>query len=349
MTEPMNSCNTKCLFVTGGAGFIGSNFVLEALSRGYSVVNIDRLSYAAGVQMLHSADSHPNYFFVKADICDEQTVAEVFNRYLPTAVIHLAAETHVDRSIASAHEFVHSNVAGCHGLLNQSLIYWRGLSEPQQSSFRFLHISTDEVYGSLGHQGVFHESTAYDPHSPYSATKAAGDHLVRAWNHTFGLPSIIAHPSNNYGPNQHPEKLIPRVIHCCLAGKPIPVYGDGMNVRDWLFVEDFCEAMFLLLQHGIVGQSYNIGGNNEWRNLELVQKICDLVEQYQGRGVPGSCRKLIQMVKDRPGHDFRYSMDCSKFQNLCGWQPKQSADTGFQKTVEWYLNHVDRLQLAGLS
>ena len=336
--------NEMRLLVTGGAGFIGSNFVCHALTNGCCVLNIDCLSYAAGLRMLDSIASESSYEMVQADVSNEPLVEEKLSDFRPNAIVHFAAETHVDRSIANANAFVNSNVVGTFKLLTQVQKYFQKLPLDQQQSFRFLHVSTDEVYGSLGESGSFTESSPYDPHSPYSATKAASDHLVRAWHTTYKLPILIVHPSNNYGPNQHPEKLIPMVIRSCLNNLPIPIYGSGRNVRDWLYVQDFCDAIFLVLSRGQVGQSYNVGANNQWNNLELVNYLCDLVDEMRGNPkVSSSSRKLVQFVEDRPGHDFRYSMDCTKITTQCGWRPSHSWEDGLRKTIQWYLENPERL------
>ena len=336
--------NEMRLIVTGGAGFIGSNFVYHALRNGCHVLNIDCLSYAAGLRMLDSIANDPGYAMVQADVANESLVEEKLSEFCPNAIVHFAAETHVDRSIANANAFVNSNIVGTFKLLTQVQKYFQKLALDQQHSFRFLHVSTDEVYGSLGDLGSFTESSPYDPHSPYSATKAAADHLVRAWHSTYKLPILIVHPSNNYGPNQHPEKLIPMVIRSCLNKLPIPIYGSGQNVRDWLYVQDFCEAILLVLCKGQVGQSYNVGANNQWNNLQLVNYLCDLVDEMRWNSeVSSPSRKLVQFVEDRPGHDFRYSMDCSKIATHCGWRPRHSWEDGLRKTIRWYLENPERL------
>lgn len=332
------------LLVTGGAGFIGSNFVWHALRNGCRVLNIDCLSYAADIRMLDAIANDSRYEMVQADVANEPLVEEKLSDFRPNAIVHFAAETHVDRSIANANAFVNSNVVGTFKLLTQVQKYFQNLPRDQQQSFRFLHVSTDEVYGSLGESGCFTESSPYDPHSPYSATKAASDHLIRAWHTTYKLPVLIVHPSNNYGPNQHPEKLIPMVIRSCLNKLPIPIYGSGRNVRDWLYVQDFCDAILLVLSNGQVGQSYNVGANNQWNNLELVNYLCDLVDEMRGNSeVSSPSRKLVQFVEDRPGHDFRYSMDCSKIATQCGWRPRHSWEDGLRKTIQWYLENPERL------
>ncbi len=294
--------------------------------------------------MLDSIANDPRYEMVQADVANESLVEEKLGDFCPNAIVHFAAETHVDRSIANANAFVNSNVVGTFKLLTQVQKYFQKLPLVQQQNFRFVHLSTDEVYGSLGESGSFTESSPYDPHSPYSATKAASDHLVRAWNTTYKLPVLIVHPSNNYGPNQHPEKLIPMVIRSCLNKLPIPIYGSGRNVRDWLYVQDFCDAILLVLTKGQVGQSYNVGANNQWNNLELVNYLCDLVDEMRGNPEGSSpSRKLVQFVEDRPGHDFRYSMDCSKIASHCGWRPSHSWEDGLRKTIKWYLENPERL------
>lgn len=339
------------LLITGGAGFIGSNLVMQAVQQGHQVLNLDKLTYASSYQMLRQLDADPRYRFMNADIADGSVVTQALQQFSPTAVIHLAAETHVDRSIDDARPFVEANIVGTFQLLSQLLKYWRGeLSVRPPSTFRLVHISTDEVYGSLGTEGCFTESSSYQPRSPYSASKAAADHLVRAWFHTYQLPSLVIHPSNNYGPNQHREKLIPMVIRQCLQQAPIPVYGDGKNVRDWLYVKDACRAILILTQKGQPGESYNLGGENCWSNLSLVETICDLFDQLmEGQlekqpGRHGPSRRLVTFVADRPGHDFRYALDCSKIKQFTGWQPNYTGTRGFQETIGWYLANRYRLE-----
>jgi dTDP-glucose 4,6-dehydratase len=329
------------LLVTGGAGFIGSNFILTWMEAADSpVVNLDLLTYAGNPANLASLDRDPRYVLAQGDICDADLVGSLLKEHQPRAIIHFAAESHVDRSIASPGAFIRTNVQGTFVLLDQAKSYWSGLSEADQARFRFLHVSTDEVYGSLGvHDPAFTETTAYSPNSPYAASKAASDHLVRAYHHTFGLPVLTTNCSNNYGPFQFPEKLIPLIIFNALAGKPLPVYGDGKNVRDWLFVEDHCSAIRAVLQNGQVGETYNIGGNSERENIEVVTTLCDLVDGMRPALATGPRRNLITFVKDRPGHDRRYAIDAKKIANELGWQPAEKFETGLRKTVRWYLDH----------
>ncbi len=317
------------------------------LSSGHQVLNVDKLTYAGNLQSLQDIERHAGYQFAQLDITDGPAVQQTIASYQPDAIMHLAAESHVDRSIDGPEQFIETNVLGTFNLLQSALEYWRDLTDDRRDRFRFLHVSTDEVYGSLGTEGYFTESTRYDPHSPYSASKASSDHLVRAWGDTYGLPILVTNCSNNYGPYQFPEKLIPVVILKCLRGEPIPVYGKGENIRDWLYVEDHCRALELVLHQGRPGQTYNIGGNNELRNIDLVHTLCDLMDElleinsprpFQGRGVGGEgFRSLITFVTDRPGHDLRYAIDASKIQNELGWSPQQDHQSGFRKTVQWYL------------
>ena len=355
------------ILVTGGAGFIGSNLVRTLVQqRGESVVNLDKLSYAGKLESLADLAGHPNYHFEQVDLCDPAALQTVFSKHPPDAVMHLAAESHVDRSIDGPGEFIQSNIVGTFNLLQASLAYWQALPEhesgesgPTQSSFRFLHVSTDEVYGSLATDAPgFSESTRYDPHSPYSASKAASDHLVRAWSHTYGLPVLVTNCCNNYGPYQFPEKLVPVVIMQCLRGEPIPVYGQGENIRDWLYVSDQVEALYTVLTKGRVGETYNIGGNNERQNIELVKMICGLMDEF--RQLPdygflmndsGSNEKpqesaiknhesdeayesLITFVKDRPGHDLRYAIDASKIREELGWEPQGDFGSSLARTLD---------------
>jgi len=326
------------LLVTGGAGFIGSNFVLSTVAKsGESIVNIDKLTYAGSLANLEALRSDARHVFVQGDICDRALVRELLARHRPRAVVHLAAESHVDRSIEGPAPFVQTNVVGTFSLLEEARGYWSGLAATERAAFRFLHVSTDEVYGSLGPQDpAFSETTPYAPNSPYSASKAASDHLVRAYHHTYGLPALITNCSNNYGPHQFPEKLIPLMIHSALAGKPLPVYGDGQNVRDWLFVLDHCEALRTVLERGRPGEVYNIGGGAEMKNLDLVRLLCALLDDLQSR-TGGSYADLISFVKDRPGHDRRYAIDARKIQSELGWRPAESFESGLKKTVRWYL------------
>ena len=330
----------NCIIVTGGAGFIGSNFVLKWLSsESAKVINVDLLTYAGNAANFDSVRDNPNYEFVRGDIADPKLVADLFRRHEPSAVVHFAAESHVDRSIHSPEDFIRTNVLGTFHLLHAAREYWSKRSESDRQRFRFLHVSTDEVYGSLGSgDPAFSETTAYAPNSPYSASKAGSDHLVRAYHHTFGLPTLITNCSNNYGPRQFPEKLIPLMIIHALNGKPLPVYGDGKNVRDWLYVEDHCEAIRTVLLKGRPGETYNIGGRSEMTNLEVVNTICSILQELR----PGTdYRSLITYVKDRPGHDRRYAINCSKIENDLGWKPQESFATGIRKTVRWYLDNMD--------
>jgi dTDP-glucose 4,6-dehydratase len=333
----------RVLLVTGGAGFIGSNFVLEAVRRGHTVVNLDALTYAGNIDNLASLQAGrdqdgPNHMFVHGSILDAPLVEELFTTHRPDAVVHFAAESHVDRSILGPAAFVETNVTGTFTLLQAALKYWRSLPGSEQNTFRFLHISTDEVYGSLSAtEPAFHEDTPYRPNSPYSASKAASDHLVRAYFHTYGLPVLTTNCSNNYGPFQFPEKLIPLMIHNALNGKPLPVYGDGQNVRDWLYVADHCDAILTVLKGGELGETYNVGGLNEQKNLDVVNVLCAILDELHPEGAPHS--QLITYVKDRPGHDRRYAIDCAKLQRTLGWTPKESFATGIRKTVQWYLDN----------
>jgi len=326
------------VIVTGGAGFIGSA-VCRYLVRETTahVVNVDKLTYAANLRSLDPVASNPRYTFIRADICDRDAMRAVFAWHAPQAVIHLAAESHVDRSIDGSDAFIRTNVLGTHALLEVSRGYWMELPPERAHAFRFLHVSTDEVYGSLGPSGAFSEETAYNPSSPYSASKAASDHLVGAWHRTFGLPVVVSNCSNNYGPYHFPEKLIPLMILNALEGKPLPVYGDGANVRDWLYVEDHARALHLILTRGRPGEKYNVGGCNERTNLAVVEAICDAVDRL----VPASDsrRRLITFVADRPGHDRRYAIDATKLERELGWRPQEEFDKGLAKTVRWYLDN----------
>jgi dTDP-glucose 4,6-dehydratase len=364
------------ILVTGGAGFIGSNLVHLLVSKGHQVLNIDKLTYAGNPRSLADLEGNPNHQLLQADICDAAAMRTAFADFRPDWVMHLAAESHVDRSIDGPGEFIQTNIVGTYVLLQTALAYWRGLvdketgdrrqetasstlspetcSLPPSSTFRFLHVSTDEVYGSLGEQGLFTETTPYDPHSPYSASKASSDHLARAWRDTYGLPVIVTNCSNNYGPFQFPEKLIPVVILKALRGEPIPVYGKGENIRDWLYVEDHAEALLAAISKGKPGETYNIGGNNEMRNIDLVKLLCRLLDEalakrpelYSKLHTNGPCppspvpsESLITFVTDRPGHDLRYAIDATKIKNELGWEPKQDHESGFRKTVGWYLDN----------
>lgn len=310
-----------------------------ALRQGYEVLNLDALTYAGNVNSLADINSHPRYKFAHVDITDAENLHRAVIKFAPEAVMHLAAESHVDRSIDGPGAFIQTNVVGTYNLLQSSLIYWRTLSPEEKKSFRFLHVSTDEVYGSLPPDGYFTETTPYDPHSPYSASKASSDHLARAWRDTYGLPVMVTNCSNNYGPYQFPEKLIPVVILKCLHGDPIPVYGNGKNVRDWLYVEDHCQALLDVLMRGTPGQTYNIGGNNELTNLDLVHVICDLLDSLRPCNSGRPHADKIAFVTDRPGHDQRYAIDASKIKQEIGWEPREKSASGFEKTVRWYLEN----------
>ncbi|RRN56369.1 dTDP-glucose 4,6-dehydratase [Pseudoxanthomonas sp. SGNA-20] len=327
--------------VTGGAGFIGGNFVLEAVARGVRVVNLDALTYAGNLDTLASLQGNPDHVFVHGDIGDRELVARLLAEHRPDAVLNFAAESHVDRSIDGPAAFVQTNVVGTLALLEAVRDYWKGLEDEAKAAFRFLHVSTDEVYGTLGATGKFTETTPYAPNSPYSASKAASDHLVRAFHHTYGLPTLTTNCSNNYGPYHFPEKLIPLVIQRALAGESLPVYGDGKQVRDWLYVADHCEAIRTVLAKGRVGETYNVGGNAERENIEVVRTICRLLDQRRPRPDGQPHEVLITHVTDRPGHDRRYAIDASKLKNELGWEPKYSFEQGIAATVDWYLAHQD--------
>jgi len=328
------------ILVTGGAGFIGSNFILQQMQdESVSIVNLDKLTYAGNLHNLESIAADQRYGFVHGDIGDRGLVRQLLEKRQPAAIVHFAAESHVDRSIRGPEDFIRTNVDGTFVLLEETRAYWSALPDGERKSFRFLHVSTDEVYGSLGPDDPpFCESTPYAPNSPYAASKAASDHLVRAYHHTYGLPTLTTNCSNNYGRFQFPEKLIPLMILNARDGKPLPVYGDGKNVRDWLYVEDHCEAITTVLRRGRPGESYNIGGWNEKPNIEIVQTICDLVDEMTPRGT-ASRRELITFVKDRPGHDRRYAMDARKIERELGWKPKATFESGIRNTVRWYLEN----------
>jgi dTDP-glucose 4,6-dehydratase len=330
------------ILVTGGAGFIGSNFILQQLGRdSASLVNLDKLTYAGNLHNLQAIADDRRYEFAHGDIADRALVGSLLQRHKPRAIVHFAAESHVDRSIRGPEDFIRTNVDGTFALLEEVRAYWANLIEQERANLRFLHVSTDEVYGSLGPDDpAFSEATAYAPNSPYAASKAASDHLVRAYHHTYGLPVLTTNCSNNYGRFQFPEKLIPLVILNARDGKPLPVYGDGQNVRDWLYVEDHCTAIATVLAQGRIGQTYNIGGWNEKRNLDIVETICDIVDEIAGRQGPPR-RSLITFVKDRPGHDRRYAMDASKIKRELGWRPVETFESGIRKTVQWYLENED--------
>lgn len=331
------------ILVTGGAGFIGSaviRYIIESTKD--EVINVDKLSYAGNLESLIEVESNERYVFEQADICDRQELDRVFNAHKPGAVMHLAAESHVDRSIDGPAAFIETNIVGTYTLLEATRFYWNGLSSEQQATFRFHHISTDEVYGDLeGTEDLFTEETSYEPSSPYSASKASSDHLVRAWLRTYGLPTIVTNCSNNYGPYHFPEKLIPLIILNAVDGKALPVYGNGMQIRDWLFVEDHARALYKVVTEGIVGETYNIGGRNEKANIDVVKTICSLLEELVPNKPDGVeyYQDLITYVTDRPGHDVRYAIDASKIEHELGWKPEETFESGIRKTVEWYLNN----------
>ncbi|MDP4299836.1 dTDP-glucose 4,6-dehydratase [Leptothrix discophora] len=330
------------IFVTGGAGFIGSNFVLDWLEQSQEpVLNLDALTYAGNLENLASIRHDPRHVFVHGDICDRPLVDRLLAEHRPRAIVHFAAESHVDRSIHGPGAFMRTNIEGTYALLEAARAHWSALDAGEQAAFRFHHVSTDEVYGSLGATDpAFTESHPYEPNSPYSASKAASDHLVRAWHHTYGLPVVTTNCSNNYGPYHFPEKLIPLMIVNALAGKPLPIYGDGQNVRDWLYVRDHASAIRAVLAGGRLGETYNIGGWNEKTNLEIVHTLCDLLDELCPDPA-GSYRRLITYVKDRPGHDRRYAIDARKVERELGWRPAETFETGVRKTVQWYLDHAD--------
>lgn len=334
----MDQVNKTTILVTGGAGFIGANFVLDWIAAGLGkVINLDKLTYAGNLQSLQSLQDNPAHVFVQGDIGDRALVAKLVAEHQPSAVLNFAAESHVDRSIHGPEDFIQTNVVGTFHLLEEVRAYWNALADSDKAQFRFLHVSTDEVYGSLGPQDpAFTETTPYAPNSPYSASKAASDHLVRAYHHTYGLPVLTTNCSNNYGAYQFPEKLIPLVIHNALAGKPLPIYGDGSNIRDWLYVGDHCSAIRRVLQAGQLGETYNVGGCNEKKNLDVVHTLCDILDRLQPKQA-GSYRDQITFVKDRPGHDRRYAIDAGKIGRDLGWQPQETFETGIEKTVVWYL------------
>ena len=324
------------ILVTGGAGFIGSAVVRLAIAKGHSVINVDALTYASCLENVASVADHPNYAFEQVDIRDREALEAVFANHTPDAVMHLAAESHVDRSIDGPADFIETNINGTFNMLEAARSYWQGSGKLE--SFRFHHVSTDEVFGSLGPTGVFTEHTPYDPRSPYSASKASSDHLVRAWHETYYLPVVLTNCSNNYGPYHFPEKLIPVVILNALADRPLPIYGDGANIRDWLYVEDHADALLLVLEKGELGRSYNIGGENERTNLELVKTLCKILDRLKPRD-EGSYADLVTFVADRPGHDARYAIDPSRIRNELGWRPSVTVEEGLEKTVHWYLDN----------
>ena len=331
----------KVYIVTGGSGFIGTNFIRFMLVNGFAerIINLDKLTYAGNPQNLLEYDNDKRYAFAQGDICDQELVQELFILHKPDVVVNFAAESHVDRSIDGPGDFVKTNISGTYVLLQEALRYYRSLNNDQQSRFRFHHISTDEVFGSLEDDGFFTEETSYDPSSPYSASKAASDHLVRAWQRTYGLPVIISNCSNNYGPYQFPEKLIPLIILNCLSEKTLPVYGKGENIRDWLYVDDHCAAINNIIEQGNIGETYNVGGNNEIKNIDIVKTICDLLDEISPSEKVESYHELITFVQDRPGHDFRYAIDSTKLQNRLGWTPKETFESGIKKTIQWYLDN----------
>lgn len=330
----------KTILVTGGAGFIGSCFVRQWLTAGEArLVNLDKLTYAGNLDSLGAIADHPGYLLVQGDIGDRRLVTRLLDEHEPDAIVNFAAESHVDRSIEGPTEFVTTNVIGTCELLQAARAYWSALPKERRDAFRFLHVSTDEVYGSLGNTGAFSEQSPYAPNSPYAASKAASDHFVRAYHHTYGLPVLTTNCSNNYGPYQFPEKLIPLMILNALEGKPLPVYGDGLQVRDWLFVEDHCEALRTVLAHGKVGETYNIGGNCERANLDVVRTICEIVDRLRPELRHRPCARLITYVADRPGHDRRYAIDASKIKAELGWTPRHDFKSGLENTVRWYLDN----------
>ncbi|MBF0199525.1 MAG: dTDP-glucose 4,6-dehydratase [Planctomycetes bacterium] len=328
------------IIVTGGAGFIGSEVVRQLIKETENeVLLLDKLTYAGNLESLEDVSSHRRYRFQQCDICDAEAIKACVNDFKPHAIMHLAAESHVDRSIDGPGEFIQTNIVGTATLLQVTLDYWRSLSKEEQVSFRFHHISTNEVYGTLGETGLFEETTPYSPNSPYSASKASSDHLVRAWFHTYGLPVLVTNCSNNYGPYHFPEKLIPLVILNALEGKELPVYGKGEQIRDWLFVEDHARALRLVVDRGEPGETYNIGGHNELKNIDVVRAICALLDELSPSTEGRPYQEQICFVADRPGHDMRYAIDASKIEKELGWKPKESFDSGLRKTVEWYLNN----------
>ena len=337
----------KRILITGGSGFIGSTLIRYIINQTQdSVINIDKLTYAANQSALKEVENNPRYAFEQVDICDLKAIERIFEKYQPDVVMHLAAESHVDRSISGAADFIQTNIVGTYTLLEVAKNYWHTLDEAKKTSFRFHHISTDEVYGDLeGSDDLFTETTPYAPSSPYSASKASSDHLVKAWYRTYGLPAIITHSSNNYGFYQYPEKLIPLMILNALEGKSLPVYGNGLQIRDWLFVEDHAKALYKVLKAGKVGETYNISGNCEKTNIEIVRTICSLLEELAPNKPEDVARyeDLITYVKDRPGHDVRYAIDSTKIQNELGWQPQESFESGLKKTVEWYINQYIKI------
>ncbi|MCA1971483.1 MAG: dTDP-glucose 4,6-dehydratase [Caenispirillum sp.] len=338
------------VLVTGGAGFIGSAVVRLLIEEtDASVVNVDKMTYAANPFAIEGVEGNPRYAFEKADICDRAAMDAILERHQPDAIMHLAAESHVDRSIDGPDAFIETNIVGTYTLLQAALVYWRALPEERRARFRFHHVSTDEVYGTLGDTGLFLEETPYAPNSPYSASKASSDHLVRAWHHTFGLPVVTSNCSNNYGPYQFPEKLIPLMVIKAFTGQPLPVYGTGENVRDWLYVEDHARALWLILNEGKLGESYNVGGHNEKTNIDVVRAVCDLIDEIEPDARIGRRQDLITFVTDRPGHDMRYAIDASKIARDLGWTPRENFESGLRKTVQWYLDNRSWWQNVGQS
>jgi len=333
------------LIITGGAGFIGSAVIRYLIKEtDVTLLNVDKLTYAGNLDSLTSVSNNPRYHFAKIDICDAPAINKVFMEFQPDAVMHLAAESHVDRSIEGPAEFINTNIIGTYTLLESARQYWQSLDNQRKNNFRFHHISTDEVYGSLGETGLFTETMAYQPNSPYSASKASSDHLVRAWHHTFQLPVLTTNCSNNYGPYQFPEKLIPLMILNALEGKPLPIYGKGDNVRDWLYVDDHARALYLVLKQGKIGETYNIGGHNEKTNLEVVHTLCAILDELRPDSPYQPHHQLMNFVTDRPGHDKRYAIDATKIQQTLGWSPQESFETGLRKTVLWYLDNSEWCQ-----
>ncbi|GBE09367.1 MAG TPA: dTDP-glucose 4,6-dehydratase [Gammaproteobacteria bacterium] len=328
----------KTYIITGGAGFIGSAVVRMIVNTSDDVVvNVDKLTYAGNLDSMRPVADNPRYHFVQADICDTSAMAEVFAEYKPDAIMHLAAESHVDRSIDGPGEFIRTNIVGTYTLLEVARNYWSGLQDDKKESFRFHHVSTDEVYGSLGDDGMFLETTPYDPSSPYSASKASSDHLVRSWQRTFGLPVVLTNCSNNYGSYQYPEKLIPLMLQKARAGEALPIYGSGENVRDWLYVDDHARALILVMKRGMQGETYNIGGHNEVTNIDVVKTLCAILDDREPAKDGRPYAELITFVTDRPGHDMRYAIDAGKIQRDLGWTPEETFETGLKKTVDWYL------------
>lgn len=328
----------KNILVTGGAGFIGSNFIIKQINETENIIiNYDKLTYAGNLENLDEVENNTRYKFINGDICDQKRIKAIIERFKPNVIINFAAESHVDRSIDGPDQFIETNIVGTYIILNQALKYYEKIKS--NKDFRFIHISTDEVFGSLKNTGYFTEKTPYDPSSPYSASKASSDHLVRAWFRTYGFPTIITNCSNNYGSFQFPEKLIPLMIINCLKNKPLPVYGTGTNIRDWLFVEDHCDAINTVLNKGRIGETYNIGGNNEKTNIEIVHMICDTLDKLKPQKSGKSYRENVAFVKDRPGHDFRYAINATKIQKELGWFPKESFESGIAKTIKWYLSN----------